>query len=173
MNPPAPGAAPRWAWVVATGLGSGRMRPAPGTWGSLVALLVWVAARQWGSPHLGSGLQAWLLGALAPALLITLVGVPASDRVARASGREDPGFIVIDEWAGQWIALLGLPFVAQGWLDPWPVLPFLLFRLFDIWKPGPVDAAQRLPGGWGIVMDDVLAGILAALLTGAAWILVR
>jgi len=63
--------------------------------------------------------------------------------------------------------------VAQGWLDPWPVLPFLLFRLFDIWKPGPVDAAQRLPGGWGIVMDDVLAGILAALLTGAAWILVR
>lgn len=165
--------APRWAWVVATGFGSGCLRPAPGTWGSLAALLAWGAVRQWGSPRLGSGLQAWLLGALIPALLITLVAVSASERVARASGRKDPGFIVIDEWAGQWVALLGLPFVARGWLDPWPLLPFALFRLFDIWKPGPVDAAQRLPGGWGIVMDDVLAGALAALLTGAAWILVR
>ena len=67
----------------------------------------------------------------------------------------------------------GPPFRGPGLADPWPLLPFALFRLFDIWKPGPVDAAQRLPGGWGIVMDDVLAGILAALLTGAAWILVR
>lgn len=165
--------APWWAWVVATGFGAGCLRPAPGTWGSLAALLIWIGARQGVAPHFGSGLQAWLVGALVPAVLITWVAVPASARVARASARKDPGFIVIDEWAGQWIALLGLPFVAQGWLDPWPLLPFALFRLFDIWKPGPVDAAQRLPGGWGIVMDDVLAGILAALLTGATFLLVH
>lgn len=165
--------APWWAWVVATGFGSGCLRPAPGTWGSAAALTVWVAGRQLLAPHLGPGLPAWLLGTLVPAVLITWMAVPASDRVARASDRKDPGFIVIDEWAGQWIALAGLPFAAHGWLDPWPLVPFVLFRLFDIWKPGPVDAAQRLPGGWGIVMDDVLAGALAALLTGAAWILVR
>ena len=165
--------APTWIRAVATGFGSGRLRPAPGTWGSLAALLIWIGARQWLAPHLGSGLKAWLVGALAPALLLTLVAVPVSDRVAKASGHEDPGFIVIDEWAGQWIALLGLPFAARGWLDPWPLLPFFLFRLFDIWKPGPVDAAQRLPGGWGIVMDDVLAGILAALLTALACLLAR
>lgn len=173
MTRPSGTPAPGWAWVVATGFGSGCLRPAPGTWGSLAALLVWSAGRQLLAPHLGPGLPAWLLGALAPALLLTLVAVPASARVARASACKDPGFIVIDEWAGQWVALLGLPFAAQGWLDPWPLLPFTLFRLLDIWKPGPVDAAQRLPGGWGIVMDDVLAGALAALLTGAAWILVR
>ena len=173
MNPPALGTAPRWAWVLATGFGSGYLRPAPGTWGSGAALGVWVAGRQLIAPSLGPELQAWLLGALLPALVLTLVGVSASHRVARASGREDPGFIVIDEWAGQWIALAGLPFVAQGWLDPWPLLPFALFRLFDIWKPGPVDAAQRLPGGWGIVMDDVLAGALAALLTASAFLLAR
>ena len=173
MTRPSGTPAPGWAWVVATGFGSGCLRPAPGTWGSLAALLVWSAGRQLLAPHLGPGLPAWLLGALVPALLLTLVAVPASARVARASACKDPGFIVIDEWAGQWVALLGLPFAAQGWLDPWPLLPFALFRLLDIWKPGPVDAAQRLPGGWGIVMDDVLAGALAALLTGAAWILVR
>lgn len=173
MTVPVRKPAPVWARVVATGFGSGLLRPAPGTWGSLAALGVWLAGRQMIAPHLASGLWAWLVGALAPALLLTLVAVPASDRVAQASGREDPGFIVIDEWAGQWIALLGLPFAAQGWLDPWPLLPFFLFRLFDIWKPGPVDAAQRLPGGWGIVLDDVLAGGLAALVTALACLLAR
>jgi phosphatidylglycerophosphatase A len=90
--------------------------------------------------------------------------------VVRETGQKDPSFIVVDEWAGVWWALLPLLFTVTIQPQPWSLwavrlaAPFLLFRLFDIWKPGPVDAAQRLPGGWGVVLDDVLAGLLAALL---------
>jgi phosphatidylglycerophosphatase A len=162
---PSPQTAPRLAWWLATGFGSGYLRPAPGTWGSLAGLGAWLllvrAARGWAA-------GPWLLIA-APAVL-TLVAVWAADRVVRETGQKDPSFVVADEWAGLWVALTPLLFTVTLQPQPWSLwaarlaAPFLLFRLFDIWKPGPVDAAQRLPGGWGVVMDDVLAGLLAALI---------
>jgi phosphatidylglycerophosphatase A len=159
--------APRFAWWLATGLGSGYLRPAPGTWGSLAGLLAWLLLVLGMRSTRCPGTMVVLLAA---PLVVTLVAVWASDRVVEETGRKDPSFIVIDEWAGLWFALTPLLFTTT--LQPQPVslwaarlvAPFMLFRLFDIWKPGVVDQAQRLPGGWGVVMDDVLAGLLAALI---------
>jgi len=161
--------APRLAWWIATGFGSGYMKPAPGTWGSLAGLVAWLglvaAGRETGSPW-----TPWAL--LAAPLALTLLALWASDQVVKETGQKDPSFIVIDEWAGLWFALTPLLFTVTVQPQPWLlwaarlVAPFMLFRLFDIWKPGVVDGAQRLPGGWGVVMDDVLAGILAGLI---AW----
>lgn len=157
--------APRLAWWIATGFGSGYLKPAPGTWGTLAGLLVWLglalARSSW-------AFAPWLL--LAAPLVLTLVAVWAADRVVKETGQKDPSFIVADEWAGAWFALTPLLFTVTVQPQPamlWAarlVAPFMLFRLFDIWKPGVVDRAQALPGGWGVVMDDVLAGLLAALL---------
>lgn len=159
--------APRIAWWLATGFGSGYLKPAPGTWGSLAGLLAWLLmvfgmrATHWkGTPYL----------LLSAPLALSLLAVWASDRVVKETGQKDPSFIVADEWAGIWVALTPLLFTATLQPQPWSlwmarlVAPFMLFRLFDIWKPGAVDTAQRLPGGWGVVMDGVLAGLLAALL---------
>jgi phosphatidylglycerophosphatase A len=170
---PSPQTAPRLAWWLATGFGSGYLRPAPGTWGSLAGLVAWlvlVAGVRW----MGGAFVPWLL--LAAPIALMLVAIWAADQVVGETGQKDPSFIVIDEWAGVWFALTPLLFTAT--LQPQPLLlwaarlvaPFMLFRLFDIWKPGVVDTAQRLPGGWGVVMDDVLAGLLAALI---AWPLDR
>jgi phosphatidylglycerophosphatase A len=90
------------------------------------------------------------------ALVATLVGIPAATIVARESGREDPGFVVIDEVAGQWITLIGM---RADWRHA--VLALALFRLFDIWKPWPVRRLEELPEGTGIMLDDVAAGVLA------------
>ena len=165
--------APRFAWWLATGFGSGYLRPGPGTWGTLAGLAAWLL--------LVSGVRAvsgvWTPGILLAApLILALVAVWAADRVVRETGQKDPSFIVVDEWAGIWFALTPLLFTIT--LQPQPVAlwaarlvaPFALFRLFDIWKPGVVDRAQRLPGGWGVVLDDVLAGLLAGLI---AWPLDR
>ena len=174
MDPvaPAPGPkAPRWAWWVASGFGSGYLRPAPGTWGSLAALIAWLLLRR-GAAHLPGGgpFDGWLWYGLLPAMGLTWLGIRASDAVVRETGEKDPSWIVVDEWAGQWIALVplwllvpltGLPPV----LDLHALVPFALFRLFDIWKPGLVHDLQALPEGKGIVMDDVLAGAYAAVLT--------
>ena len=172
-RPSHPSNAPRIAWWLATGFGSGYLRPAPGTWGTLAGLAAWLL--------LVSGVRAvsgvWTPGILLAApLILALVAVWAADRVVRETGQKDPSFIVVDEWAGIWFALTPLLFTIT--LQPQPVAlwaarlvaPFALFRLFDIWKPGVVDRAQRLPGGWGVVLDDVLAGLLAGLI---AWPLDR
>lgn len=90
-------------------------------------------------------------------VLSTVIGVWAGGVMEKEYG-EDPSQAVIDEVAGQWIALLFIPFSPLAVL-----LAFILFRLFDVLKPGPVDWAQRLPGGWGIMSDDVLAGVFANL----------
>lgn len=159
--------APRWAWWVATGLGSGRLRPAPGTWGSLAALVAWclVAPLLARTPH---GIAELLF--LALPLGCAWLGVAASDRVVEESGEEDPGFIVVDEWAGLWITLWPVRWelarnvhrlVQPGgwrWL-PLLAVPFLVFRVLDIWKPWPVRQIQVLPAGSGIVADDVVAGL--------------
>jgi len=170
---PAHARAPRPAWWLATGFGSGYLRPAPGTWGTLSGLLAWLLLVSRFHCTASSPIP-WTLRSAPVAM--TLVAVWAADRVVKETGQKDPSFIVADEWAGIWFALTPLLFTVTMQPQPWLlwaarlVAPFLLFRLFDIWKPGPVDTAQSLPGGWGVVMDDVLAGLLAGLL---AWPLDR
>jgi phosphatidylglycerophosphatase A len=141
-----------WAWKLATFFGVGFLRPAPGTWGSLSGLLLWLAAAHWLHPssmHLA-------LGTAFAALLLLRAGIPASAIVAREAATDDPSFVVADEVVGQWIAL-----IAAG-TRPWEwLLAFLLFRVFDILKPPPARQFDRMHSGFGIMMDDVAAGIYA------------
>jgi phosphatidylglycerophosphatase A len=141
-----------WAWTVATFFGAGLGKPGPGTWGSVAAALLW-AAVAWG---LHPTPQTLLLALLAAIALAVILGVPAATIAARESGRHDPGFVVVDEVAGQWIALLGS---RADWRHA--LIALLLFRLFDITKPFPVRQLESLPRGWGIVFDDLGAGLYA------------
>jgi phosphatidylglycerophosphatase A len=141
-----------WAWLIGTFFGAGLLKPGPGTYGSIAALLLW-----FGAAHAFHPTTAILAIATAiAALAATLIGIPAATIVARESGRDDPGHVVIDEVAGQLIALLAIP---ADW--PHALLSLLLFRLFDILKPPPVRQLERLPAGTGIMLDDVAAGLLA------------
>jgi phosphatidylglycerophosphatase A len=139
-----------WAWVVATFFGAGLLRPGPGTYGSVAAMLLWV-----GAAHMWHG-SALVWGTVAATMVAVLAGIPAATIAARESGRKDPGFVVIDEVAGQWIAMIA---IRPDW--PHAVLALVLFRLFDIWKPWPIRKLEKLPEGTGIVLDDVAAGVLA------------
>ena len=135
------------AKVVATAFGSGYSPVAPGTAGSLVGLALFV-------PLAGRSLPVQL----AAVAIVTVVGALAGGRVATILGLEDPGLVVVDEVAGQWVTLLALPFT--------PVIAvagFLLFRVMDIVKPWPARDLENLPGGWGIMADDLAAGVYAHL----------
>ncbi len=135
-------------WL-AFGFGSGLLPFAPGTFGSLVAVLVW-----WGFVELAQPDFALRV----PALLAAIVLCTWSAHwAAQRLQRKDPGCIVSDELAGQWLALLAVP---DAW--PWWLAAFALFRLFDIAKPWPMRRLERLPGGIGIVADDLAAGAYAA-----------
>ena len=154
LMPPSTSRKTTWAWVIATVLGAGRLRPGPGTYGSVVAVLLWFAAAHTLHPStlvLG-------LGTLAAAALATAVGLPARSIVARESAREDPSFVVIDEVAGQ---LLALTLTPPDWR--YAALALLLFRVFDILKPPPIRSLEQLPAGTGIMLDDRPAGLLALL----------
>ena len=142
----------RWAWTIATFFGAGLGKPGPGTWGSVAAVLLWGAFARFLHPTP----TTLLLALVAGILLSVALGVPAATIAARESGRHDPGFVVIDEVAGQWIALLGSP---ADWRHA--LIALVLFRLFDITKPFPARQLESLPGGWGIVFDDVAAGLYA------------
>ena len=142
----------RWAWWVATFFGAGWGRPGPGTYGSVAAVLLWfVAAHVF---HCSAPELAWAT-AIAAACA-TALGIPAATVVARESDRKDPGFVVIDEVAGQWVALIAM---RPDW--PHALLALLLFRMFDIWKPWPIRRLEKLPEGTGIVVDDLAAGAFA------------
>jgi phosphatidylglycerophosphatase A len=141
-----------WAWSVATFFGAGFGKPGPGTWGSVAAVMLWAAYAYAFHP----GAQTRLIALLIGIALTLLLGIPAATIVARESGRHDPQFVVIDEVAGQWIALLGSPFDLRHAL-----IALILFRLFDITKPFPIRRLEELPAGWGIVLDDVGAGLYA------------
>lgn len=141
-----------WAWTVATFFGAGFGKPGPGTWGSLGAVAIW-AAIGWGFHPAPPTLALILTAGIA---LTLLFGIPAATIVARESGRKDPSHVVIDEVAGQWITLLASPVDWRSGL-----IAFVLFRLFDITKPFPIRRIERLPEGWGIVFDDVAAGLYA------------
>ncbi len=133
----------------------GRIPGAPGTYGSLVTLPL---AYLWSTSVTDNPLIT--LGLI---IIIAGLGIVASNIVAESMGIEDPGEIVIDELVGQWIAVLAIPNHWGFWLAA-----FILFRIFDIWKPWIIDKVQNYPGGWGIMLDDVLAGILAFLLIQGA-----
>ena len=137
-------------WI-ATVSGIGMTPGAPGTWASLAALAVWWVL-PWQTP------VQWV-----SSLLLAPVSIWASGCYARQVGKKDPSEVVIDEWVGMWLALAGLPktVLAAG-------LALAFFRLFDIIKTPPIRQMERLPGGWGIVLDDIVAGLMARGITGVA-----
>jgi len=147
-----PGKRTLWAWTAGTFFGIGLIGPGPGTWASLAATALWFFAAR--AAHLSAINLAIATGVAAVAAI--LVGIPAGSVVERESGREDPGQVVIDEVAGQWITLAVCPVEIRHAL-----LAFALFRLFDIVKPWPARQLERLHGGLGIMMDDVAAGMYA------------
>ncbi len=136
--------------LLATWFGCGRLPWAPGSWGSLAALpFAWVIADFAGRPVL-----------VASAICLFGIGCWAADREANRVGVQDPGWIVVDEVVGQWLTLAVAPLNLAAYLAG-----FLLFRLFDVWKPWPVNwVERRFGGGFGIMADDVVAAIYAAVI---------
>jgi len=145
--------------LIATVCYIGYLRPAPGTWGSLAALpLAWLIYEAGGY---------WLLIVLG--VVLFFAGVKATEHMAAETGDRDPSCVVVDEVIGQWVALLPVVIGASnaqveitalwpGWLAA-----FVLFRLLDIWKPGPIGWADRKETAVGVMLDDVFAGIFAAI----------
>ncbi|MCP5208761.1 MAG: phosphatidylglycerophosphatase A [Hahellaceae bacterium] len=131
---------------LAFGLGSGLARKAPGTWGTLMGVAVYLPLQMLGLvPYLFVIVAAFI------------AGIYICDHASRQLGVHDHGGIVWDEFVGFWITMIAAP---EGW--SWLVLGFILFRLFDIWKPWPISWADRqVEGGMGIMLDDVLAGVWA------------
>ena len=125
----------------------GYLRPAPGTIGSLVALVT------------GYLIAKFSLGVLVAAILaISILGIFAAERYGQITGKKDASEVIIDEVAGQWIPLVIIPLEIE-----WYIAAFLLFRFFDISKIGPVGHAEKFTGGVGVMADDLVAGIMAAL----------
>ncbi len=141
-------------WI-ASGFGSGLSPFAPGTAGSAAALLPWLLLRDLSMP--------WSIGVIVASFLI---GIWASNIVIERLHISDPGVIVWDEFVGQWISLLPLLIWPVHWV--WIVAGFFLFRIFDVMKPWPCSWADRsVKGGFGVMLDDVLAGIYAAIALGS------
>jgi phosphatidylglycerophosphatase A len=196
-----PAAKPRFAYAIATVLGTGYLKPGPGTWGSTAGLLIAVVSHPftW-FLLLGKGVEVavgktaplltgfggtlvLLVPSVAVWLLLALLGVRTSRDVSQYAGTKDPQFVVIDEVSGVHLTLiLSLaPVAPMVFLRPedaatfalysgmsilnWKFLlaGFLLFRLFDIAKPFPCRRLEKLPGGWGIMADDWMAGVYAAI----------
>jgi phosphatidylglycerophosphatase A len=141
---------PLWAMLIATFFGVGRLRPGPGTWASATTVLLWALLAGSLTPSRRSAIAIGL------ALLTIFGGIPAATQAARSSGTKDPQFVVIDEVAGQLVALTAVPLAWKSFLAG-----FILFRVFDIVKPPPVRQLEAIPGGAGIVLDDVAAGFYA------------
>jgi phosphatidylglycerophosphatase A len=141
---------------IATGSGSGYAPIAPGTAGSAVGVGLWALCVQ--GPGLSTGAMFALL------VVLTAVGIWAAGEAEKTFQKRDDGRITVDEIAGQWLALALLP---VSW--EMALAAFLLFRLFDIWKPWPVRLAERLPGGLGVVADDLIAGLYANLAGQLLW----
>jgi phosphatidylglycerophosphatase A len=143
-----------WAWAIATFFGAGFLKPGPGTYGSIATVLLWLA----GASLLHHNTRHLLIATLIALALSIAFGIPAATRVARESQRKDPGFVVIDEVAGQLVTLIAL---TPDWTHG--LLALLFFRFFDILKPPPIRRLEALPGGAGIVVDDLGAGVYALI----------
>lgn len=149
-----------WAFWLATWGGVGKFPVAPGTMGALAAAgIAWLLIRY-------AGLPVEALALLAAALFYP--GAAASGRIEAELGTEDPGFIVVDEVVGQWLALAAIrPGEWRDWL-----LSIVLFRVFDILKPPPIRSLEKIPGGVGVMADDAAAGLCAMMLIIAyRWVL--
>jgi phosphatidylglycerophosphatase A len=145
------------AFLAASVFGAGYAPIASGTVGSFVTLVfIWLLPWPPGGPPTTFGLLVALI-------VVTLVGLWAGSRVERVLGRKDPGVIVIDEVAGMLLSVIGLPRSI-----PVLVTAFLLFRVFDIWKPFPARESQALSGGMGVMVDDLIAGLYALILVMGA-----
>ncbi|MEM9871886.1 MAG: phosphatidylglycerophosphatase A [Pseudomonadota bacterium] len=147
------------AQLIGTVCGVGHLRPGPGTWGSAVALpLGWLL-------HVLGGVSLVMIATIA----LFAAGWWATHQITRGSDDHDPSEVVVDEVVGQWIALLPLSYAASSRgldiLDLWPgwISAFVLFRLFDIWKPWLVGRADRRGDALGVMLDDVVAGAFAAI----------
>jgi phosphatidylglycerophosphatase A len=147
-RPPA-SAVDRIALVLATGFGSGFGPIAPGTWGSIPGVLLAFGISRWAGP--------W--ATLGGVLFFAIVGVWAAGRAERILGQKDPGRVVIDEIAGQMLTLLFLPMTVQVL-----VAGFFLFRALDVLKPWPARRLEDLPGGSGIMADDLMVGLYANMI---------
>jgi phosphatidylglycerophosphatase A len=154
------------SWIIATWFGSGLLPIAPGTWGSLAAFPFAYIISVYSGPYM------LIIGTVA----LFFIGMQASNNVEKSAQKKDPGFIVVDEVVGQWIALLPLPFLNNyvgpnlsfWFLAPIAAVAFLAFRIYDIWKPWPINYVDKnVPGGLGIMLDDVIAGIYALIITAA------
>lgn len=154
---------------IVTGLGAGYLRP-PGTWGSVGPCLVYLAAFYFLANHAERKPLDWgllIVNAIQVAIVIgaSLACVALGKFTEEAFGKKDPSQCTIDEWAGQALALLALP-VSSGNFKLAAIsvgVAFILFRLFDITKPFPARRAEKLPRGWGVLTDDLVAGIYANL----------
>lgn len=140
------------ATVVASGLGLGYSPLAPGTFGAALGVALFWLARDW---------PLW--GHLAGLAVLFFVGTAAADRLALLMGKKDPGRVVIDEVAGMWASLVLLPFGARTAL-----IAFVAFRVTDTLKPWPARQMEGFPGGWGIMADDMMAGVYANLIVRVA-----
>jgi len=128
----------------------GKMPFAPGTWGSLAALIIWYLLK----PSMIDPLFLLITGSL------FFIGIAVSAILTKELDQKDPKEIVIDEWVGMWVALYLCPYDFK-----WGMVAFLFFRIFDIFKPGPVQLMDDMDDAAGVMMDDVVAGILACLVT--------
>lgn len=135
-------------WI-ATVFRIGYLPLAPGTWGSIAAFLVWYFFMTDISPFL----------LILFSLIVFFVGVLTSNAVIQTTAKSDPSEVVIDELAGQWIALVALPHTLG-----YGMAALVLFRILDIFKPPPIKQLERLPGGWGIMLDDAAAGIMTCII---------
>ena len=139
----------KFSEIICTVLYIGKLPLAPGTFGSLIALVCWFFIK----PSLSDPLFLLITGG------IFFLGIACSEIIVSAGNVKDPQFIVIDEWVGMWI---GLYLLEHSIL--WGIAAFFCFRIFDIFKPGPIGEMDKMDGGIGVMMDDVVAGILTCLL---------
>jgi len=146
-----------WAWAIATLVGVGFWRPGSGTWASAITAGGW-----WAFAHFLIPVRYQWFVATVLVCVVLIIGTPAAGLVARECEVEDPSHVVIDEVAGQLIALLAVPLRWQS-----VILSFILFRVFDIVKPPPLRRLETIEGGAGIVLDDVGAGLYALAIVQA------
>lgn len=152
--------------LAVTFFGTGRLPAVPGTWGSAAAVAIWWALASLTAP--AGATPPWLRDAtLAGLIAIASIGcVALGGWAVERFGSTDPRPVVLDEVAGQWLALLAMPAAAGSApaLAGIAALQFVLFRILDIVKPPPARQAERLPAGWGILSDDLVSGLYANLL---------
>jgi phosphatidylglycerophosphatase A len=146
----------RLSTIVASVFGIGYFPVASGTVMSIIAVPFAVMIARTGGG----------LAVIAASLIIFVIGIWACGDHVRATGRDDPSECVIDELAGQWLACAGISLGIGPGSAPEFALAFLLFRLFDVLKPWPISAAEKLPGGLGVMADDMVAGLAAAIIGG-------